>query len=506
MAIAFPQIPLPFLPPLYYADIIPGQAPYSAILKAMLIAGQNRAGHIGDGAGDLNTPYILSGSLAEQLSGQGSMLANMFARFRANSPFSEVWGMMVPVDVGATLAVGGIRVIASPARSVTLSLRIAGQPLSLVARAGDAPATIASRIRSVVNSRSSLPVTATAHVGDSSWVDFNCKWLGVSGNHITIEKKFWGQDNSGANILTVVDMAGGAGDLLPATALAGLGKQRFDSFASGLSGIITYNTIDNFMDGVSGKWSPLQQNYGHWFTSERDTFSGLVTTGLSRNGPHVSCIGANGSPTPPWEWAAACAAHATQHWSSPPELSRPLQSLPLKDILPPNNLTNAFSTSEDNALLDAGISTWTVDDAHNVFLQRMVTMRRLNDFGDPDPSWRDAVTMYQTMYFARRMRQAVTSAFPRAALSTRDLGIPGFASPGAIKDLYIHEYKAMEKLGLVENSEAFASSLIVERNAIDATRVDSLIRPDFVNQLRIVANLIQTFLELDSTALQTVAA
>jgi hypothetical protein len=77
MAIAFPQIPLPFLPPLYYADIIPGQAPYSAILKAMLIAGQNRPGHIGDGAGDLNTPYILSGSLAEQIS--GCQFAQQFA-------------------------------------------------------------------------------------------------------------------------------------------------------------------------------------------------------------------------------------------------------------------------------------------------------------------------------------------------------------------------------------------------------------------------------------------
>ena len=48
-----------------------------------------------------------------------------------------------------------------------------------------------------------------------------------------------------------------------------------------------------------------------------------------------------------------------------------------------------------------------------------------------------------------------------------------------------------EELGLVENIDDFKANLIAERNVSDPNRLDTLLPPDLVNQLRIVANKIQ---------------
>ena len=97
----------------------------------------------------------------------------------------------------------------------------------------------------------------------------------------------------------------------------------------------------------------------------------------------------------------------------------------------------------------------------------------------------------------------MTGTFPRAALTDDDVAIPGFASPGKIRDLIIHEYKRLVALGLVENADLFEQGLIVERNAVDANRVDVFMRPDVVNQLRVIATLVETHLQLkDSFSLE----
>ena len=53
-----------------------------------------------------------------------------------------------------------------------------------------------------------------------------------------------------------------------------------------------------------------------------------------------------------------------------------------------------------------------------------------------------------------------------------------------IKSEIIAMYSRLETEGIVENAEAFAENLIVERNASDPNRVDVLLPPDLVNQLR----------------------
>ena len=60
-------------------------------------------------------------------------------------------------------------------------------------------------------------------------------------------------------------------------------------------------------------------------------------------------------------------------------------------------------------------------------------------------------------------------------------------TPSVIRSELIAQYAAMETDGLVENAELFAKYLIVERNTSDPNRIDVLLPPDLVNQLRIFA-------------------
>jgi phage tail sheath gpL-like len=222
------------------------------------------------------------------------------------------------------------------------------------------------------------------------------------------------------------------------------------------AGPVILNNCDAFMGETSGRWSPYKQIYGHIFMCDAGTVSDLVTAGNLRNGPHVTVMGipATLTPHPTWSWTGAICGRAAQHWIAPPEMSRPEQTLELVGILAPKNSADWPDIADRQALLMAGISTYTVDQDRTVRLDRLVTNYKTNDWGDLDGSWRDAITMYQIMYFTRSMRGAITGAFPRAALTDYDSGIPGFASPGQIKDVLIHNYRALKNIGLCENSKS----------------------------------------------------
>lgn len=64
-------------------------------------------------------------------------------------------------------------------------------------------------------------------------------------------------------------------------------------------------------------------------------------------------------------------------------------------------------------------------------------------------------------------------------------------TPSIIRAELIAEYQKLEEKALVENLDAFKQKLIVERNADDPNRIDVLLPPDLVNQLRIFAVLAQ---------------
>lgn len=506
MAIAFDTIPSTLLTPLSYSEIVPGGTPFQDIMRVLLIG--YKWTYSGALFGNANTGqlYPLSGPNVDELFGPGSILASMYRKTRAQAPFAEIWGLAID-EPGASVAATGQIVVANDAslnRSGVMTLMIAGRNVAVRVLPTDLKANIAVRLRAAINSSPQLPVTAKVNATDNWKVDLTAKFKGAEGNEIRIIRDFSGTGRSlSERLLTAPNtLTGGSGASGLASGLAAISGKKFDIYVCPFASHGNFDTMRDFMDGISGEWSPFVQEYGHVISAFSASYATQITFAALRNDPHLTYMGIFNAPQPPWEWAAAIAGVAALRMEAPPTMSRPMQGIVLKDIIPPADLADTWDAQERNSLLYAGVAMYDVDASRQVRINRLVTSYKTGTWGSPDNSWRDMETMFQASYYARSMRQRVETVFPQAALTDEDSKIPGFASPGQIKDVKLHEYIRLKNLGLVENVEGFASTLIVERNAVDANRVDTLQHPDFVNQYRIDANRIVTHLQLREEDLQ----
>lgn len=516
MPVSFAEIPPDVLLPLFYAEVTSAAEPISPSLRLCLIGAGNRGPSFGEGTAVENQPYLLSGDLARTYFGAGSMLERMYKFARSNAPFAEIWGCQIPEDPAAfrqeyrlTITRGG-----SATFYGTGTLWLEGLPVSFAVQKTDTAAQIATTLRLAINKVIHGFVAGTVE-GITNAVALRCRWAGASGKALRItftgcrgradlaDRGSW----IARNCIAVSEIVTGSGEHDASACFPILQDRPFDVFAAGFFSQTFCINAEDFMDHISGRWAPNRQKYGHLVTAlVENTLQVAYDLFTPMTDPHMSVLCVKQSVIPPWCWSSALAGTMVTHWSAPPELSRPLQTLELRNCCVGSDDDESWTRVEKQSLLSVGASTFTVDDVGTCRIDRIRTLRKTNLFGDPDPAWADAITMFQAMYFVRQMRAAIQGAYPRSALSTVPSGINGFTSPVEIRSLVIHEYKRMASLGLVENADLFSRYLIVERNPVDRNRVDILMRPDFINQLRIVAALVETHLELDATDPTLIAA
>jgi len=237
----------------------------------------------------------------------------------------------------------------------------------------------------------------------------------------------------------------------------------------------------------------LNQNWGEVFIAKAGTSSELDTYGNAGNSKHVCCMGKTG-PTPEYEWAAVVGAQTSIAAQADP--ARPYQTLPLTGVLAPNE-SERFNWTERNGLLYDGIATFTVDAGGVVRIERLITMYKTNAAGADDTSYLDVNTLYTLDYLRYSFRTMMLNKYPRHKLADDGVRVgPGQAiiTPKIGKAEAISLFAQWEELGLVEGIEQFKNDIIVERNTQDPNRLDFLLPPDLVNQLRVVGTQIQFLL------------
>jgi phage tail sheath gpL-like len=489
MTIPFKSTPQNLRVPLFYAEVDNSQANTAQQTQRALIIGQITS------AGTLtpNVPQISQGpSEAAQVAGQNSMLALMVSAYRLNDSFGEVWYLPLADDGAATAATGSIAFTAAATANGTLYLYIGGVRYALPVSTTQTTDQIATSLAALVNSDSACPVAATA---STHTVTFTAVNKGPCGNDIDLRVNYGGTLDGEALpaglTFTITAMSGGATAPSLTAALANLGSQTFDFIVCPYTDSTSLNALRDFLDDTTGRWSPLQQLYGHVFAAQRGTLSALTTFGTSRNDQHASVMGFNDSPTPSWLWAAALAGAAAVSLRIDPAL--PLQTLILKGVLPPP-LQSRFAMSDRNALLYDGISTFTVSDDGSVAIENLITTYQKNGFGAPDNSYLEIETLFTLTYVLRAMKGRVTSKFARVKLAadgTRYAPGSAVVTPSVIRAELIAEYRELESAGLVQNGDAFKAGLIVEQNATNPNRVDVLWPGTLIDQLRIFAVLAQ---------------
>lgn len=483
MAVGFNTIPSDIRVPLFYAEVDNSQANSASSSMARLIVAQ-----VNDDMAPAELDQltlVTSLGQAQSIGGVGSMLAQMYQAWRRSDPNGEVW--CLPIKGTGTEASGKLTITGAASEAGVLTVYVAGSRVQVTVAALATPTAVGTALAAAINS-AGLAVDATAAAGV---VTLTCKWPGLSGNDLALQINHLGRTNgevtpAGLSV-AITAMAGGAGSPDVEAALASVGDEPFEFICSPWSDTTALNAWKAFMNDSTGRWSYSKQLYGHVYAAKRGSMGELVAFGQGRNDQHVTVAGFEVScPDPFWVVAAAYAARTAVFISADP--ARPTQTGELMGLTPAP-AGDRFIKSERQALLMHGVAT-TYFGGGAVRIERAITTYQKNAFDQADDSYLDSETLHQSAYVISTLKSIVTSKYGRHKLAndgTRFGAGQAIVTPNVIRSELIASYFALEQLGIVENAEAFAANLIVERSATNPNRLDVLYPPDLVNQLRILA-------------------
>ncbi|MET4860352.1 phage tail sheath subtilisin-like domain-containing protein [Morganella morganii] len=486
MTVPFATIPQNLRTPLFFVEFDNSMANTATATQRTLLIGQMLDGAAGK---DSMPERITSGTQAAERFGRGSMLHTEADAYFRNDTAGEVWALPLADDEKQTAAAGKLKITSAANDTGVISLYIAGIRVQMAVVATDSAEAIATGLTTVINRNANLPVTAEAK---EDTISLTAKNKGAHGNGIDIRLNYRGQmggENPPSGFeMTITAMSGGNGspDLL--NGLANLKDRSFDFIVNPYTDTASLDVVKTFL---ADRWAWDKQLYGHSYGVITGTYGQLADFGEKRNDQHASLLGVNGSPSPDYQWSAAYTGAITQSLRNDP--GRPLQTLVISGVLPPDD-TSILELTERNNLLHSGISTFTVDDDGTVRVENIITTYQKNAYGDNDDSYLQVETLYLLMFVSRYLRTQVTSKFGRMKLAedgTRFAPGAAIVTPNVIKAELIAQYGFLEFNGHVQDAKGFAKGLKVERNSQNPNRVDVLWTGTLINQLRVFALLNQ---------------
>lgn len=492
MAISFDTIPGPgtLRLPGVYSEVDNSQAISGpqAIQFRRLVLGQMLATGTAE---PLTLIRVTSPTQGDTLFGRGSMLAGMIRAALTQDSYTELQVMALEDDAAAAAATGTIVFGGAATAAGAINLLIAGRRVRVGVASGATPATVAAAVAAAINATPTnpdmdLPVTATVL---TSTVTITARNKGEAGNGIDIRLNYYTGEETAPGITAVVTgMSGGVANPDISDAMAALGDAWLQTWA------MPYTDTANMvvLEGeLSDRFQWDREIEAHAFAAFDGTQGQLGTLGDSRNSPHLDIVMATAEPMPAYEKAAESMAIAAYYLAIDP--ARPVQTLEYKWCLPAAE-ADRLTNEERNLLLFDGIATTYVDAGGIMRTERMITTYKTSANGASDASYLDVETLFTLMYIRHDWRDYVKRKYPRHKLAndgTRYGEGQAVVTPKVMKAEAVVKAREWEELALVENIDAFKANLISERNASDPNRLDMLLPPDLVNQLRIVANKIQ---------------
>lgn len=493
MPISFNEIPVNLRVPYVYTEYDatranrgPGVQPF----KALIIGQRLAAGSVAA----LTPIRITSVAQAKEYFGEGSVLHRQAMGWFSDNTATEVWAVAF-ADPGGAVAATGKLTISGPATAAgTLNLYIAGERIQVAVAATDTDAEIATAIVAAIDAASDLPVSAEVDGVDDNEVNITALNAGTLGNQIDLRVNMYDDETTPDGVGVVITaMTGGTGVPDFSTLWAVLGDEHYNVWAMPYTDSASLADVSDELESRAG---PLRQIEAVAFAAKDDTHSNLGTFGDAQNSQFISVISpaGNGSPTSDYEIGANYAGVAAYYLNIDP--ARPVQTLELSHVKPPARASR-FTQNENNLLLYDGIATSYVDSAGNVRIQRGITFYKENALGADDSAYLDIETLFTISYIRWSVRNRLLLKFPRHKLAsdgTRFGQGQAIVTPKVVKAELISLFQEWEYNGLVEGADQFATDLIVERNASDQSRLDVLLPPDLVNQLRVTAIQIQFLL------------
>ena len=278
-----------------------------------------------------------------------------------------------------------------------------------------------------------------------------------------------------------------------ASALAATGDDQYHHIVCALNDEINMRVLGDFLQE---RYHALQQIPGLAYVAKKATHSALVTYGELFNNPFISIMGVNnlgdadGDDLTEAQLASAWAGQISASLATDP--CRPLQTLPLNKVY--SKADSEWEYSERNLLLYSGIGTYRCNNAKQVFIERPVTTYKENAAGTADDSYLDITVPATAMYFREKQRSRILSKYPRhklAADGTRFAPGQAVVTPAIIQAELFSLYSDLEYNAIVQDFSGYKSSLIVELDADNPSRINIQDSPKFVNGMIIYAGKIQ---------------
>jgi len=486
MPISFNAIPAALRVPGVYVEFDNSLANNADPQFKILVIGQRLStGTVAEGV----PTRVTSPAQAEAYFGRGSMLASMLIALLSANQWMNVTAIALDEAAAGAVATGTITIAGTATSSGTLALYVAGEQVNVGVTSGDTATVVGDAVVAAVGANTALPVTAANVAGV---VTLTARWKGETGNDIDIRTNYYGEQLPKGITATIVAMSGGTTNPDMDTAIAAMGDEWYNWIACPFTDTANLVKLETELES---RWGPTRQIGARAFTAFRGNHSDTVTHGDARNTPHVTCMGTNTAPQPPYVWAAVNTVVAAAALSIDP--ARPLQTLKLPGIMAPA-IAVRWTDAERNLLLFDGIATHRVGADGSVMIERQITMYQVNAADIADDSYLD-INVPETLERIRfEQRKLFSSKYPRHKLAEDDARFgagQAMMQPKLAKAELLALYTTMESNGWVQDYEGYKASLVCEigdgSGSGDRNRLNIQDSPKLVGQYRVHAQQVQ---------------
>jgi phage tail sheath gpL-like len=370
------QIPANLLVPGQYEEIDNSLAGTQGDIKKVLIMAYKTAAAPALPGKPLQ---VLTKARAGELCGYGSPAAVMAEAFLGINKTEECWILPVAEPEAGTKWQRSFTVASGTAGDGAVTISANGKTLAAAVSAGATVSEIAAAIVARINGEENLPVEAAA---DAGVVTVSSLVKGVWGNRNTVA-----MESNATGVTITPDAASpgtGAADLAPL--FPGLGGTRYHYFISDFDdpGNIAALAVE-----LESRYNATRQIGGRAFVAlsgpagSATEEGSVIARAQTVNSPHIVLIPRLDNPRLPGEWAARFAAPAIRRLADDPAANTyDLQAEGLEAGAEPD-----FDTRQK--LLEAGVSSWRLDPAGNVLIERLVTSYTEDADGGRDTSYLD---------------------------------------------------------------------------------------------------------------------
>jgi len=488
MSISFDQIPGNLRTPGYFIEFDSSLAGALSTEFTVLITGQM----LPTGTATPDELVLVSdGDEGANLFGVGSHLSEMVYAFKAVPSAKFLTMYVIPqIDLLAGVPSVGSLVITDPATGDgILTIYFGGRKIQAAVASGDTPTIIGDSLVAAITADARMMVTAVNALGT---VTITAKNDGENGNQIDISANLFDEvlpDGVGLTINAMGTGTAGAGNPDITEVIATMADDKYNWIAMPYT---DSGNIDLLEAELLRRFGPMVSIGGRAFNAFRGNLAATAGFGALNNSPHITTMGSNISPTPPFILAAINTAVAGASLLNDP--ARPLQSLQLNGFIPAKADVQ-WDQAERNTLLFDGIATQKSSRDGRSFIERQITNFQINDQGFPDAAYLDIQTAETLDRIRDIQRATIATKFGRHKLADDGTNFAAgqpVVTPQIIKTELLAMYtNFIEDLAWAEDYDGYLETLIVERDGTDKNRINVQDSPNLINQFRVGAQKTQ---------------